>query len=141
MSGVRGVSLSVPLLSFDNTNASSGDGDCFYRCEASSSISWRKLTTGTYLALGFAYVESLINSKERDFAVGSSLSILESTKDTLDNAGIQKMVYEDFYEDFEALIQNITKPDKYGRPLNTELLLSAFQQPEGDSLGHLSSRC
>ena len=90
------------------------------------------------LALGFAYVENLINSSERDFAVGSSLSILESTKETLDKAGIQKMVYEDFYEDFEALVQNITKPDKGGRTLNTEQLLSAFQKPECDLLGIFS---
>jgi len=82
-------------------------------------------------------VESLINSSERDFAVGSSLSILESTKETLDKAGIQKMVYEDFYEDFEALIQNITKPDTDGRTLNTGQLLSAFQKPEGNLLWHL----
>jgi ubiquitin thioesterase protein OTUB1 len=81
-------------------------------------------------------VESLINSRERDFAVGSSLSILESTKETLDKAGIEKMVYEDFYEDFETLIQSITKPGKDGRTLNTEKLLFAFQQPEGELLGH-----
>jgi len=97
---------------FGHVRRARGDGDCFYR------------------SLGFAYVESLINSSERDFAVGSSLSILESTKETLDSAGIQKMVYEDFYDDFEALIQSITKPDKHGRTLNTERLLSAFQKPE-----------
>jgi ubiquitin thioesterase protein OTUB1 len=82
-------------------------------------------------------VENLINSRERDFAVGSSLSILESTKETLDKAGIEKMVYEDFYEDFETLVQSITKPDKDGRTLNTEQLLFAFQQPEGELLGHI----
>ena len=66
------------------------------------------------------------------------MSILESTKETLDKAGIQKMVYEDFYEDFEALVQSITKPDKGGRTLNTEQLLSAFQKPECDLLGIFS---
>jgi len=81
-------------------------------------------------------VEKLINSRERDFAVASSLSILESTKATLDNAGIEKMVYEDFYEDFETLVQSITKPGKDGRTLNIEQLLLAFQQPEGELLGH-----
>ena len=80
-------------------------------------------------------MENLINSRERDFAVGSSLSILESTKETLDKAGIEKMVYEDFYEDFETLVQSITKPGKDGRTLNTEQLLFAFQQPEGELLG------
>ncbi|KIM37190.1 hypothetical protein M413DRAFT_20368 [Hebeloma cylindrosporum] len=97
---------------FDHVRRTRGDGDCFYR------------------SLAFAYVEGLINSRERDFAVGSSLSILESTKETLDKAGIEKMVYEDFYEDFETLIQSIIKPGKDGRTLNTQQLLLAFQQPE-----------
>ena len=83
-------------------------------------------------------MENLINSRERDFAVGSSLSILESTKETLDKAGIEKMVYEDFYEDFETLVQSITKPSKDGRTLNIEQLLFAFQQPEGELLVHIT---
>ncbi|PPQ83043.1 hypothetical protein CVT26_012174 [Gymnopilus dilepis] len=97
---------------FDRVRRTRGDGDCFYR------------------SLGFAYVESLINSQDRDFAVASSLSKLESTKDTLDKAGIEKLVYEDFYEEFVSLIEGITKPDAQGLVLNSDRLLHAFQSPE-----------
>ena len=107
-----------------------GDGDCFYRCNnllpAAALLAWLI----DLAALGFAYVESLINSQDRDFAVASSLSKLESTKDTLDKAGIEKLVYEDFYEEFVSLIEGITKPDAQGLVLNNDRLLHAFQSPE-----------
>ncbi|KAF8160863.1 peptidase C65 Otubain-domain-containing protein [Crassisporium funariophilum] len=89
-----------------------GDGDCFYR------------------SLGFAYVEGLLNSQDQDWAVGSSLSSLSSANITLDNAGIEKMVYEDFYEEFTSVIENITKPNKDGFLLTIDRLLTAFQDPE-----------
>ncbi|KAF8961630.1 peptidase C65 Otubain-domain-containing protein [Flammula alnicola] len=97
---------------FEQVRRTRGDGDCFYR------------------SLGFAYVDSLIHSPERDFAVASSLSILESTKDTLDKAGIEKLVYEDFYDDFTSLIQGIVKPSADGLTLTSDRLLEAFQAPE-----------
>jgi len=81
-------------------------------------------------ALGYAYVKSLINSKDKDFAVASSLSILSSTKITLDEVGIEKLVYEDFYDDLNAIIENITKSDSDGLILNSERLLQFFQKPE-----------
>ncbi|KAF8875730.1 peptidase C65 Otubain-domain-containing protein [Gymnopilus junonius] len=97
---------------FDRVRRTRGDGDCFYR------------------SLGFAYVESLINSQDREFAVASSLSMLSSTKDTLDKAGIERLVYEDFYDEFTFLIESITRPDPQGLVLNSDRLLSAFQSPE-----------
>ncbi|KDR74096.1 hypothetical protein GALMADRAFT_71513 [Galerina marginata CBS 339.88] len=97
---------------FDRVRRTRGDGDCFYR------------------SLGFAYIESTINNPERDFAVASSLSVLSSTKETLDKAGIEKLVYEDFYDDFTSLIESITKPGADGLVLNGERLLQAFQQAE-----------
>jgi len=97
---------------FDRVQRTRGDGDCFYR------------------SLGFAYIESLINSPEQDFAVASSLSVLSGTKETLDNAGIEKLVYEDFYDDLISLIENVAKPGEDGLILNSERLLKSFQAPE-----------
>lgn len=109
-----------------------GDGDCFYRCDVALLAStWLVLTLFSISpALGFAYVECLINSQDRDFAVASSLSMLASTKDTLDKAGIERLVYEDFYDEFTFLIENITRPDPQGLVLNSDRLLTAFQSPE-----------
>ncbi|PPQ74522.1 hypothetical protein CVT25_004428, partial [Psilocybe cyanescens] len=81
-------------------------------------------------ALGFAYIDSLINSAERDFSVASSLSVLSGTKETLDSAGIEKLVYEDFYDDFSSLIESIIKPGVDGLTLSSDGLLKSFQTPE-----------
>ncbi|KAH9477068.1 OVARIAN TUMOR DOMAIN-containing deubiquitinating enzyme 1 [Psilocybe cubensis] len=81
-------------------------------------------------ALGFAYIESLITSSEREFSVASSLSILSGTRETLDSAGIEKLVYEDFYDDFTSLIESIIKPNSDGLTLDSDGLLKSFQTPE-----------
>jgi len=75
-------------------------------------------------------VEGLLKSTDKELAVGKSLSSLSSTNETLHSAGIEKMVYEDFYEEFASLIENIIKPDSEGRTLTVDLLLNAFQNPE-----------
>jgi hypothetical protein len=76
-------------------------------------------------------VEGLLKSTDKELAVGKSLSSLSSTNETLHSTGIEKMVYEDFYEQFAFLIENIIKPDLEGTTLTVDLLLNAFQNPEG----------
>ena len=90
-------------------------------------------------------MESLLKSTDQEFAVAKSLSSLSSTNEALPSAGIEKMVYEDFYAEFAFLIENITKPSSEGTTLTVDLLLDAFQNPEGriiyfslDSFAHAS---
>ncbi|KAG8787040.1 hypothetical protein FRC12_015962 [Ceratobasidium sp. 428] len=88
-----------------------GDGDCFYR------------------SLAFAYVEKIITAPEPGLAVATSLSHLESTLPLLEQAGFQRIVFEDFYECFAELIQQIVPPP--GKPpLTHQGLLEQFQNAE-----------
>ena len=82
-------------------------------------------------ALGFAYVEGLLNSTDQELAVAKSLSSLSGANETLHSAGIEKMVYEDFYAEFASLIESIIQPSSGGMKLTVDLLLNAFQNPEG----------
>ncbi|CUA76553.1 Ubiquitin thioesterase otubain-like [Rhizoctonia solani] len=88
-----------------------GDGDCFYR------------------SLAFAYVEKIMTAPEPGLAVATSLSHLESTLPLLERAGFQKIVFEDFYEAFAELIQQVV-PTPGKLPLTNESLLEQFQNPE-----------
>lgn len=88
-------------------------------------------TFDLFQALGFAYVEGLLNSTDQELAVAKSLSSLSGTNETLHSAGIEKMVYEDFYAEFASLIENIIQPNSEGTKLTVDLLLIAFQNPEG----------
>ena len=90
-------------------------------------------------ALGFAYVEGLLRSPDQEIAVAKSLSFLSSTNDTLHSAGIEKLVYEDFYIEFASLIENIINPNIDGVRLTVDLLLNAFQNPEGGGVFFLHS--
>ena len=76
-------------------------------------------------------MEGLLRSTDRAFAVAKSLSFLSSTNETLHSAGIEKLVYEDFYAEFASLIENIIRPNSEGMTLTVDLLLNAFQNPEG----------
>lgn len=82
------------------------------------------------LALAFAYIESLINVSDKELAVVSCLSKLESTTDMLDKTGIAKIVYEDFYDHFTELVKGIVEPE-HGLLLTSQRLLGSFQNPEG----------
>ena len=82
-------------------------------------------------ALGFAYVQGLLRSTDQEMAVARSLSSLSNINETLHSAGIEKLVYEDFYAEFASLIENIIKPNSEGTTLTVDLLLTAFQNPEG----------
>lgn len=91
-------------------------------------------------------MEGLLKSTDQELAVAKSLSFLSSTNETLQSAGIEKMVYEDFYAEFAFLIENITIPNSAGTTLTVDRLLDAFQNPEGriillfslDSFAHTS---
>ncbi|KAI0045182.1 cysteine proteinase [Auriscalpium vulgare] len=89
-----------------------GDGDCFYR------------------SLAFAYIERILASPDRSFAVVQAISTLEAALPMLDAAGYQKMVYEDFYQVLLSLIRRIDEPDMHGQRLTPEVLLEAFQDAE-----------
>jgi ubiquitin thioesterase protein OTUB1 len=84
-------------------------------------------------AVAFAFVERLMQSPDVGLAVASAMSTLDSTLLMLERAGFQRLVFEDFYEVFASLVENIIKPDQTYRTLqsNPEMLLEAFQQPEG----------
>ena len=64
-------------------------------------------------------------------AVALVTSTLESTIPKLEEAGFQKLVFEDFYEVLLSLIQQIILPEPGGTTLTPETLLEAFQSPEG----------
>lgn len=55
----------------------------------------------------------------------------------LEEAGFQKLVFEDFYDVLLSLIQQIVTPEPGGTTLTPETLLEAFQSPEGERLSSL----
>jgi len=91
------------------------------------------LITGRFLiaALAFGFIEHLLNSPQPDVAATFAISTLESTVPNLEEAGFQKLVFEDFYEVVLSLIQQIIVPEPGGTTLTSETLLEAFQSPEG----------
>ncbi|KAB5590014.1 Peptidase C65 otubain protein [Ceratobasidium theobromae] len=109
-----------------------GDGDCFYRCEYKLPTNHYATPTHTsyeIVALAFAYVEKIMTAPDPGLAVATSLSHLESTLPLLEQAGFQKIVYEDFYDPFTDLIQQVI-PQDGDPPLTDESLLEQFQDPE-----------
>jgi len=48
----------------------------------------------------------------------------------LEQAGFQKMVFEDFYEILVSLVRLVATPDEEGKKLTPGLLLEALQHPE-----------
>ncbi|KAF8735257.1 hypothetical protein AX14_002401 [Amanita brunnescens Koide BX004] len=89
-----------------------GDGDCFYR------------------ALGFAFVEQILEAPENDVAAVSALSLLETTSSSLEAVGFQRIVYEDFYDVLYGLIKSVVQPDDTQPLLTLAGLLQTFQNPE-----------
>ncbi|KAI0632822.1 cysteine proteinase [Trametes polyzona] len=89
-----------------------GDGDCFYR------------------SLAFAYIERILHATEQALAVTSAISVLEATQPVLEQVGFQRMVFEDFYDDFVGLINSVVTPKQDGRLLTVASLLEAFNVPE-----------
>ncbi|OJT14251.1 Ubiquitin thioesterase otubain-like [Trametes pubescens] len=89
-----------------------GDGDCFYR------------------SLAFAYIERILHATEPTMAVISAISVLETTESLLERVGFQKLVFEDFYDDFLGLINAVIQPRQDGQLLTINSLLEAFNVPE-----------
>ncbi|KAK2465547.1 hypothetical protein APHAL10511_002439 [Amanita phalloides] len=94
---------------FRHLRRARGDGDCFYR------------------ALGFAFIEQILQASEKDIAVASALSLLDVTLDLLEAVGFQKIVYEDFYEELCNVITKIFPPDSSQQPLTSDGLMEIFQ--------------
>lgn len=89
--------------------------------------------THSRIAVGFSFVEQVLQAPEQDIAVASALSLLESNTEWLDAVGFQKLVYEDFYEVLYNLVESIAKPHD-GATLTVRRLLEAFQVPESTSI-------
>ncbi|KZV89468.1 cysteine proteinase [Exidia glandulosa HHB12029] len=103
---------------YKTVRRSRGDGDCFYRCTS----------------IAFAYVEKVLNAPDVALAVASALSTLEATLPLLKAAGFEPMVYEDFYEVFRSVIEQIVTPDAAtGERLTPDILLEAFQEPQASN--------
>ena len=85
------------------------------------------------VALAFAFIEGLLNSPQTNVAVAVATSLLGSTVPMLEEAGFQKLVFEDFYEVLLSLIQQIVIPEPGGTTLTSDTLLEAFQSPEGEN--------
>lgn len=49
----------------------------------------------------------------------------------LEQAGFQKMVFEDFYDVLASIVEQVVKPDHEGKKMTPEILLEAFQTVEG----------
>ncbi len=56
--------------------------------------------------------------------------MLESTKEKLEKAGIQQLVYEDFYDEFVHLIHLMVDPNLDTKKKKA-VLLTAFQNLDG----------
>lgn len=121
-----------------------GDGDCFYRCELQLARPIRLgycrcvivlINHGSLfiVALAFAFIDYLLNSPQKIFAVALVKPLLDSTVSMLEDAGFQKLVFEDFYDVLLSLIQQIVIPEPEGTTLTSETLLEAFQNPEGEN--------
>lgn len=85
-------------------------------------------------AVGFAYIEQILNSADSSKAAEKALSIVLKGLELLDKAGFQKIAYEDFYEAFEGLIKEVETSKNPDGVMSHPILLSAFQNPEGDHL-------
>lgn len=82
-------------------------------------------------AFGYAWIERMIKSKNQTIDVAKALSLLESSLGTLNGAGFQELVYQDFYDVLSSLIRQILIAEPGGSVLTPPILLEAFQDPEG----------
>ncbi len=66
-------------------------------------------------------------------AVATTLSTLAATRQLLNEAGVQELVYEDFYTEVVALVEGVVKPNpQTGLVLTFEELLKLFRDPQGE---------
>jgi ubiquitin thioesterase protein OTUB1 len=81
-------------------------------------------------ALAYAYVEHILTSEDKALAAVTAISTLHSTKSILDTAGYQDIVYEDFYDVFAKMLQDIATPQNSRSELTPQMLVQAFQNYE-----------
>lgn len=63
--------------------------------------------------------------------MATTLSTLAATRQLLKEAGVQELVYEDFYDQVVALVENIVKPDPQTKSVLTlEKLLEFFRDAQ-----------
>jgi len=103
---------SLQAKGFNSILRTRGDGDCFYR------------------SVGFAYIEQIINSSDSTAAATNAMETLKQSQALLDQAGFQKVVYEDFYDAFASMIGEVATATSPDGIMNHTILLSAFQNPE-----------
>ncbi|KAI0255597.1 cysteine proteinase [Lactifluus subvellereus] len=97
---------------YEGVRRSRGDGDCFYR------------------SLIFAYIERIFNEQDRQLAVGTSISTLESLLPKLAEVGFEKTVIDESWEIPRDLITGIVDPEPVsnsGKTLTPAQLLEVFQ--------------
>lgn len=82
-------------------------------------------------ALGFAWIERLLNSWNQTVDVAKAVSLLDQSLLILKAAGFQELVYEDFYDVLTSIIRQIVVPEPGGSTLTSPILLEAFQDAEG----------
>lgn len=85
------------------------------------------------IALAFAWISRLLHSRNQTLDVAKAISLLDSTLPTLEAAGFEKLVFEDFYDVIVSLVRQIVVPEPSGATLRPEILLEAFQDAEGNS--------
>lgn len=82
--------------------------------------------------MAFAYVERILSALKPAKAAEKGIAILKATLPLLRNVGFQKLVFEDFYDVLESLLNKVATPDPITkRRLDSMQLLEAFQSPEG----------
>lgn len=70
--------------------------------------------------------------------VKRAVDVLDSTRFLLEVAGFRPSLYEDSLIIFKSIVQQIVTPDINGETMTPEILLEAFQHPEGVQSARLS---
>lgn len=109
------------------------DGDSFYRCKYSHLplAKTNAALTASRAAVAFACVEKILHAQEPRQEVKRAVEVLDSTRLLLEVAGFQPSLYEDSLAIFQSIVQQIVTPDINGETMTPEILLEAFQHPEG----------
>jgi len=82
-------------------------------------------------AIGFAFLVQLLGSHDQEMAVMTTLSTLAATRQLLEETGVQKLVYVDFYDQIVQLVQNIIVPDEKKTVLTLDGLSNFFRDAQG----------
>lgn len=81
--------------------------------------------------MGFAFIEQILQARALHQEVKRVVKILESTRFLLEVAGFQTSMFEDLLVILISIVQQIVTPDLNGETLTSDILLEAFQVPEG----------